>query len=250
MKREYKTVEYPYNQEYNGMYSVSTVKRIFSHGDSLTVMKEFSSENHSFDLRNENHYDRDSKELTVKAKQWVYNSEFLRKLSLHITILDIAPFLSHQLNNSASPDKLLLYIKAGAMLSDKIPDSIKVAINDWLSGLQNKASNQKSEGQKDKLSMSRIALRYVYSGTQITRENGNLIAKEYGHNSGEKLFQKYSYYSSTANRKGRPNPCTPKKLNNKIKLIESVVELLPTDKQQRAKDEVSVLKKIHEAEYQ
>ena len=31
---------------------------------------------------------------------------------------------------------------------------------------------------------------------------------------------------------------------------ESIIELLPTDKQGRAKDEVSILKKIYEAEYQ
>lgn len=104
--------------------------------------------------------------------------------------------------------------------------------------------------QKPKLKIDRIALKFVYEGLQITRKNGNEIAKQYGHNSGEKLFQRFTYFSSAANRKGKPNLCTPKKLDNKIKLIESVIELLPTDKQERAKDEVSILKKIYEAEYQ
>ncbi len=104
--------------------------------------------------------------------------------------------------------------------------------------------------QKPKLNINQIALKYVYEGLQITRENGNEIAKEYGHNSGEKLFQRFTYFSSFANRKGKPNPCTPKKLDNKIKLIESIIELLPTDKQGRAKDEVSILKNLYEAEYQ
>lgn len=104
--------------------------------------------------------------------------------------------------------------------------------------------------QKPELTINQIALKYVYELLQITRENGKEIARKYGHNSGEKLFQRFTYYSSTANRKGKPNLCTPKKLDNKIKLIESVIELLPTDKQERAKDEVSVLKKIYEAEYQ
>lgn len=105
-------------------------------------------------------------------------------------------------------------------------------------------------GQKPELKINQIALKYAYEGLQITRENGNNIAKEYGHNSGEKLFQRFTYFSSSANRKGKPNLCTPKKLDNKIKLIESIIELLPTDKQERAKDEVSILKKIYEAEYQ
>lgn len=109
---------------------------------------------------------------------------------------------------------------------------------------------QQTETKTDKLKVNQIALIHVYEGKQITRENGNDIAKEFGHNSGEKLFQRFTYYSSSANRKGKPNLCTPKKLDNKIKLIESIIELLPTDKQERAKDEVSILKKIYEAEYQ
>lgn len=104
--------------------------------------------------------------------------------------------------------------------------------------------------QKPELKIDQIALKYAYEGLQITRGNGNEIAKKYGHNSGEKLFQRFTYFSSSANRKGKPNLCTPKKLDNKIKLIESIIELLPTDKQERAKDEVSILKKIYEAEYQ
>lgn len=104
--------------------------------------------------------------------------------------------------------------------------------------------------QKPELKIDQIALKYAYEGLQITRENGNKIAKEYGHNSGEKLFQRFTYFSSSANRKGKPNLCTPKKLDNKIKLIESIIELLPTEKQERAKDEVLILKKIYEAEYQ
>jgi len=104
--------------------------------------------------------------------------------------------------------------------------------------------------QKPELKIDQIALKYAYEELQITRVNGNDIAKQYGHNSGEKLFQRFTYFSSSANRKGKPNLCTPKKLDNKIKLIESIIELLPTDKQERAKDEVSMLKKIYEAEYQ
>ena len=39
-----------------------------------------------------------------------------------------------------------------------------------------------------------------------------------------------------------------KKLQNKIKLIESVIELLPIEKRARAKDEVSILNGIYAAE--
>lgn len=103
---------------------------------------------------------------------------------------------------------------------------------------------------KPKLTINQIALTYAYSEIQITRENGNEIAKEYGHNSGEKLFQRFTFYSSSANRKGKPQLCTPKKLKNKIELLESVFEHLPKNKRNRIKDEIKILKNIQEAEYQ
>jgi len=108
----------------------------------------------------------------------------------------------------------------------------------------------KAPQQSNKLKIDQIALKYAYEELQITRDNGNRIAKEYGHNSGEKLFQRFSHYSSAANRKGKPTLCTPKRLINKIKLIESIIDLLPIDKQERAKDEVLILKNIYDAEYQ
>lgn len=126
----------------------------------------------------------------------------------------------------------------------------KFEIEDRSWQLEDDAPPQPIVKQKPELKIDQIALKFAYEGLQITRENGNEIAKEYGHNSGEKLFHRFTYFSSSANRKGKPNLCTPKKLDNKIKLIESIIELLPTDKQERAKDEVSILKKIYEAEYQ
>lgn len=108
---------------------------------------------------------------------------------------------------------------------------------------------QQTKKPKPELTINQIALKYVYSEIQITRDNGNEIAKEYGHNSGEKLFQKFTFYSSAANRKGKPQPCTPMKLKNKIELLESVFEHLPKDKRNRIEDEISILKNIQEAEY-
>lgn len=99
----------------------------------------------------------------------------------------------------------LLYIKKKLFLQPLRKQETKV-----------KLCNLKNDKQKPNLTIRQIALKYVYSEIQITRENGNKIAKEYGHNSGEKLFQHYSFYLSAANRKGKPQPCTPKRLK-KIK---------------------------------
>jgi hypothetical protein len=121
--------------------------------------------------------------------------------------------------------------------------------------LKSKTINQKKLQQFDKntqkpaLTMNQIALKYVYKGWQITRDSGNQIAKEHNHSSGEKLFQKFTHYSSTANRKGKPHPFTMRKLENKIKLFESVVLLLSKENQSKAKDEVSTLKTLLESDY-
>lgn len=138
----------------------------------------------------------------------------------------------------------------------KIETEFSNIVDEWLTDEQEAWDKltpyfvQPNARLKPELKIDQIALKYAYESFQITRKNGDGIAKKHGHNSGEKLFQRFTYYSSPANRKGKPSPCTPKTLGNKIKLIESVMELLPTDKQQRAKDEVSILKKIYEAEYE
>jgi hypothetical protein len=112
---------------------------------------------------------------------------------------------------------------------------------------------QQTETKTDKLKVPQIALIHVYEGIQITRGNAGEIAAKYGYrskNSGEGLFQDYTNYCSTANRKGKPTPCTPKKLKNKIELFESVVNHLSDNNKQRAIDEIQILKTIFENEYQ
>jgi|TARA_B110000879_G_scaffold106228_1_gene142994 hypothetical protein len=99
-----------------------------------------------------------------------------------------------------------------------------------------------------KLSIKQIALKHVYEGNQITRNNGNQIAQIHGHNSGEKLFQEYTYYTSKTNRKGKPAPFTIRKLENKITLFEDVLELLSPENQGRIKDEIAILKSFRETD--
>lgn len=105
----------------------------------------------------------------------------------------------------------------------------------------------------DKLKVPQIALIHVYEGIQITRENSGEIAARHGYtskNSGEGLFQDYTNYCSAANRKGKPTPCTLKKLKNKIELFESIVNHLSDNNKRRAIDEISILNTILETEYQ
>ncbi|TXD53910.1 hypothetical protein [Polaribacter sp. IC063] len=106
--------------------------------------------------------------------------------------------------------------------------------------------NDNKRDIKDNLKINQIALKYFYEKRVVTRENCNSEIVKFGHTSGEKLYQKFTYYSSRANRKGIPSNCTAKKLQNKIKLIESVIRILPDDCKKQAIDEVGILKIIAE----
>lgn len=117
----------------------------------------------------------------------------------------------------------------------------------------NEFSPQQPEMKTDKLKVKQIALIYFYEGIQITRENAGEIAAKYGYTaktSGEGLFQDYTYFCSTANRKGMPKGCTIKTLKNKIELFESVVSHLSDNNKQRVFDEIKILKTIYDNEYQ
>jgi hypothetical protein len=104
-------------------------------------------------------------------------------------------------------------------------------------------SNEVSiEKTPPELSIKQIALKLVYEGAVVNRINCSEIIKGYGHTSGDKLFQEFTYFSSLANRKGNPSPATDKKFQNKIELFESVIELLSDANKQRALDELSILK--------
>lgn len=141
-----------------------------------------------------------------------------------------------------------IYIDYQKLLQTK-RESIYFDLINAIQGLPPK----QTETETDKLKVKQIALIHVYEGTQITRENAGEIAAKHGYtakNSGEGLFQDYTNYCSAANRKGKPTPCTPKKLKNKIELLESVVNYLSDNSKQRAIDEIRILKTIFENEYQ
>lgn len=73
--------------------------------------------------------------------------------------------------------------------------------------------------------------------------NGETMAKERS-----KLFYEFTFYSSPANRKGRPLNCTRKTFNNRIGLQEDVIEMLPLAKRTLAEDELKILKKLYESD--
>lgn len=91
------------------------------------------------------------------------------------------------------------------------------------------------------LTINQIALKLFYESKIVTRENCSNIIKEFGHTSGDKLYNRFTYYSSNANRKGNPHPLTVKKFSNKIQLFKSVIEILEDPYKQKALDELKIL---------
>lgn len=153
-----------------------------------------------------------------------------------------------ELYNSRALRKSVEFVKMWFIEQDKI----YLQKRELFTGLQSKPvlNEARTPQQKNKLTINQIALLYVYQGNSITREKGNEIAKQYEHNSGEKLFQRYTFYSKTGNRKAIPTHCTAKTLKNKIELFESVIEILPDAKKQKAQDELNVLNQRYNSEYQ
>lgn len=149
-----------------------------------------------------------------------------------------------------SPDESQRYRK---ILKDWFKDEKKF-INEIIPVLKELSThNNASKAEQPKIikgvKINEIALIYLYEGCQITRINGNDIVAKYGYKSGEKLFQRYTYYSSSANRKGKPSPCTPKRLNNKINLFKNVLEHLSDKAKPRALDEIKILESLSETDY-
>ena len=187
-------------------------------------------------LEQEDAYDED---LTPEAnKYWNGDSRSFVKIVLSIkrnTFLK----LEQQINNWIELEQIPQSITQQTAPSNKIE----------------KTSQQNKKGEKtpDQLTVKQIALIHIYEHKQITRENAGKIAEKHGYTSktsGEGLFQDYTTYCSPQNRKGKPTPCTPKKIKNKIELFKSILKHLTESAKKWANDEIKILETILENENQ
>jgi hypothetical protein len=99
------------------------------------------------------------------------------------------------------------------------------------------------------LQSRQIALIYIYNGQLITRDNGPEIAAKYNRckkTSGDELYCDFQNLSKKINRTGDPGSL--RKLDNGIKLIESIKEYL-SDKGKKQADEDLKLLNIHRIKY-
>ncbi len=194
-----------------------------------------------------------TKQTYFEATRIKYNcipKEYARELLKAFKRLENEVQNTNLNNVSQKYDVFLCDYEGNKYSANEIEESINEIWRDLNAYVQSIDSGTNTSGQDNKLTLNQIALKYVYEGKSITRDNGNEIAKLHGYNSGEKLFQLYTFFSSPTNRKAKPTTCTPKKMKNKIELFESVINILPESNKSRAEDELNILKKIYEAEYQ
>jgi hypothetical protein len=78
-----------------------------------------------------------------------------------------------------------------------------------------------------KLTIAQIALICHYTECTVTRSTAKDIVTQYGHTSGDRLFNSYSHYRSKANRTGAE--ITRKRNANKLQLFETVAAYLNTN---------------------
>ena len=96
------------------------------------------------------------------------------------------------------------------------------------------------EAPENNLTISGLALKYFYEGIFINRESANKYLEGTEYTSGDKLYNEFIKWSDYSDRKSDPESLI--KLKNKIKLFETVIDLLPEDKKGKAIDELIILK--------
>lgn len=100
-----------------------------------------------------------------------------------------------------------------------------------------------SQNSDRQLSLKQIALIYAYENQSVTIENQDEIALKHGHTSGKKLHQFFTFYYSRINRKGKPFPSyTRITVQNKIKLFESIIDLVDKKNKGKVVEELKIIK--------
>jgi hypothetical protein len=97
------------------------------------------------------------------------------------------------------------------------------------------------------LNINQLALILVYTGVTVTRLNSKEIVRKYGYESGEKLYQRYKYFSVPTNRKGRLE--TDLQTNHKIQLFEGILRYLSRKERVAAENDIAQIKRNLKVEY-
>lgn len=89
--------------------------------------------------------------------------------------------------------------------------------------------------------IEKIALKLVYEGKFVTRQNAKEFLVGTTHKSGDALYNCFMEWSDNGYRKADPDGKDSLLLKNKIKKFEEVSEMLSEDKRAKIKDEIVIL---------
>ncbi len=212
--------------------------------NGLTILHDYYKDNNEnesnrFDILTKPIFKSIKKEIqkikrfeSFSNKEFVYKNEII-KMGIHFPI---------------SKNELLTEIKQIKHNTPKQSTKNPIII-DWINYKQKFLSTQ----PKKLLKVKQIALLYCYEGKQITRENADQIASDYGYiskDSGEGLYQDYLFFMLESNRTLEPSSITKRTLNNKIKLFESILDILPVEFKHLAEKDIKKLQKIYFNQYE
>jgi hypothetical protein len=97
------------------------------------------------------------------------------------------------------------------------------------------------------LTIKEIALKLAYEYASVTEANMDFLAESFGHTSGRKLYLEFNRVNTPSKRISDPDQ-TRLVLENKIKRVKKVIEILADEFKAKASDEVKILE-IHLSRY-
>ncbi|WP_028873696.1 hypothetical protein [Psychroserpens burtonensis] len=129
-----------WKREYDGMFSVSEVKRKFKKEDTIIKPWDIEKQANNFDLKNESVFHFKTKEFITAGLQTEYNSQFFIKLS-NLYVLEIFPFLDYHYNKTNNQEAFIQYLKYGILESANFKGN-KKALEDWIIKAENNGTTE------------------------------------------------------------------------------------------------------------
>lgn len=152
--------------------------------------------------------------------------EYLLKYSLQI-IENLSNFLKDKKTLKNEKEVCILELeKEQVNLKNNISECLNDIENSTLIQFYNSVINDISTVKKEdqKYSMHEIALKYIYEGLTITKNNQNEIAEYYGYKSGQSLKDEYDELLKVENRITNRN--TQRKIKFSIDRIKNILPIL------------------------
>jgi len=162
-------------------------------------------------------------------------------------ILNLVKFRNEKFGLIASFPPILTPHQVVARFDSENMEKIESKIYAYLLTIDSPTPPQQIN-QENKPTADQIALLYYYQGKSITLDNVAEIAKRHGFK-GRRLYNLFTFYSNNTDRKAAPTTNTKIRFRNKIKLFESVIEMLASEYKLKADAELTILTNLYNSDY-